>query len=69
MTRAIQLASRSLFAAGVAAALGFGALQAAPAEALAAPPPCTDQYCNDYCTGRGYAYGFCNISTMRCVCR
>ncbi|HST62617.1 MAG TPA: hypothetical protein VLK84_28185, partial [Longimicrobium sp.] len=61
MNRYARAVSRSLFSAGVFAALGFGAVQATPA--LAASPEtarlaCTKSVCNDYCINTlGYDYG------------
>mgnify|MGYP003580829692 CR=1 FL=1 len=70
MNRLAQLAATGVFSLAILASLGFGAVQAAPALAAdAKAPPCTDWYCNDYCTGRGFSYGVCNTTTMRCDCR
>lgn len=68
MKRRLQLATGA-YVLAVAAALGFGVVQAAPLQAFAKAPPCTDWYCNDYCTGRGYSSGVCNTTTLRCECR
>jgi hypothetical protein len=71
MNRLARLAAKAVFSLGIVASLGFGAAQAVPTPAAAhavKAPPCTDWYCNDYCTGRGYTYGVCNTTTMRCVC-
>ncbi|HEX8273783.1 MAG TPA: hypothetical protein VF615_14190 [Longimicrobiaceae bacterium] len=71
MKHLARLTAKGVFSLAIVASLGFGATQAAPALATAvkAPPPCTDWYCNDYCTGRGYSYGVCNTTTLRCDCR
>jgi hypothetical protein len=69
MTRFARAASRSLFSAGVFAALGFGAVQATPASASPQSKAlaCTKSVCNDYCINTlGYDYGKC--ANGECVC-
>ena len=70
MNRFAHAVSRSLFSAGVLAALGFGALQATPASAAPATAAlaCTKSVCNDYCINTlGYDYGKCVDG--ECSCR
>lgn len=59
-----------VFGAGVAAALGFGAAQAAAAPGGAPGERrlvCDDLACLDYCERAGYSYGICRTDgSCRC---
>lgn len=71
MNRYARAVSRSLFSAGVFAALGFGAVQATPASAASpqtAALACTKSVCNDYCINTlGYDYGKCVDGECACM--
>ena len=60
---------RMVFAATVAAALGFGATQAlaTPAAAKDSARVCQDQFCAQLCSSLGFRGGFCN-SGGGCSC-
>ncbi|HEV2734496.1 MAG TPA: hypothetical protein VGV85_06635 [Longimicrobiaceae bacterium] len=66
--RAVQFGIRSLFGVAVVASLGFGAVQLTAKPAEAAARACFDEYCDDYCVGKGYTYGFCDTTLQRCAC-
>jgi hypothetical protein len=67
MTRIRRSICIGVFAAGTAAALGFGAAQAfaAPRTATRAAV-CGDERCDAICVSRGFAYGDCSTGACRC---
>ena len=61
---------RWAFAAGVAAALGFGGTQAlaAPAEGDAGTATCSHVTCYKLCIAIGALYGECSSNGVTCAC-
>jgi hypothetical protein len=68
-----MIARQGLFAAVMALALGFGAMEAlAEPGAARGAAACTAQWaakCNDICASKGYDYGVCDSATGACLCR
>ena len=58
-----------MFAAAMAAALGFGGAQAfaSPGAAEAAERACSGGQCNRDCRARGYDGGFCDQGGCICI--
>jgi hypothetical protein len=69
MGRIAGIAQRCAYGVAVAAALGFGTLQATATRALAAPPPpdCTPGQCTAGCKAIGANSGFCDGAGCVCV--
>ncbi|HEX2190199.1 MAG TPA: hypothetical protein VHG51_14930 [Longimicrobiaceae bacterium] len=68
MRRANTLLVRGIFAAGIAAALCFGAAQAGAAPAApAALGRCYPEACLNFCSQKGFPSGYCSGGVCHCV--